>query len=265
MQAFTVSDDHAAQEAAWNGLSAYNRNPYAIREALTEGEIPASDKRVRCVGLDAYEQAGGFVRRDLFDDRAGGYVTDAALLDRLAQRRLDEMADSVRTEGWAWAETRAEFSYSDRRDFDRIEGEPVPLPDDEAVEFEALTDEQAALHELLEDEAADDSADSRLADIEARLSVLTDRLEHWPDDDKARSGAVVYIHHDGAIMTERGLIRPEDAGQGDESGDADAAPGKAPAPCLPAQAGDGFDRAENGGVAGGAGAASRRGACRRGA
>jgi ParB family transcriptional regulator, chromosome partitioning protein len=39
----------------------------AIREALTETDVPSHDRRVRFVGLEAYEAAGGIVRRDLFD------------------------------------------------------------------------------------------------------------------------------------------------------------------------------------------------------
>src|ERR1051325_8586161 len=65
-QAFAVSDDHAAQERVFDNLP-----PWAdagnIREALTKGEVQAaSDKRVKFVGLEAYEAAGGTVRRDLF-------------------------------------------------------------------------------------------------------------------------------------------------------------------------------------------------------
>ena len=55
LQAFALSDDHAAQERVWEE-GVYH--PGGIRAALTEGEIPSSDKRVRFVGLDAYEQAG---------------------------------------------------------------------------------------------------------------------------------------------------------------------------------------------------------------
>jgi len=42
---------------------------------LTEGEVPSHDRRVALIGLAAYEQAGGGVRRDLFADDAGGGVT----------------------------------------------------------------------------------------------------------------------------------------------------------------------------------------------
>src|ERR1700730_17271518 len=54
LQAFTVSDDHAAQQRVWEQGARY---PDSIRAVLTEGEIPSSDRRVRFVGLESYEQA----------------------------------------------------------------------------------------------------------------------------------------------------------------------------------------------------------------
>src|SRR5271166_1201436 len=44
VQAFTVSDDHEAQERVWSE-GGHRCKPTAIRRALTEGEIPATDKR----------------------------------------------------------------------------------------------------------------------------------------------------------------------------------------------------------------------------
>jgi ParB family transcriptional regulator, chromosome partitioning protein len=54
VQAFSISDDHEAQERVWSGLPTYSSSPHTIRARLTQGEIPATDKRVRFVGLAAY-------------------------------------------------------------------------------------------------------------------------------------------------------------------------------------------------------------------
>ncbi len=104
VKAFTVSDDNAAQERVWTELPSYNRHAGSIRQALTSGEIPASDKRVRLVTLDAYEAAGGTVRRDLFDERNDGYVLDPALLDRMVDETLAATLAQVTAEGWKWVE-----------------------------------------------------------------------------------------------------------------------------------------------------------------
>src|SRR5580704_11344837 len=81
VQAFTVSDDHAAQDNVLENLSEWNDDADTIRDALTENDIRASDKRARFVTVAAYEEAGGAVRRDLFaEDDDGVFLLDAALL-----------------------------------------------------------------------------------------------------------------------------------------------------------------------------------------
>ncbi len=94
LMALSITDDHAAQERAFYDAPLWQRSPSALRERLTEREIDAyRHPLVRFVGLDAYEQAGGGVRRDLFaEDDAGVYLSDAALLERLAQDKLAGIA-----------------------------------------------------------------------------------------------------------------------------------------------------------------------------
>jgi ParB family chromosome partitioning protein len=49
VMAFTVSDDHAMQERVFANLCEWNDDPHSIRDALTEREIAATDRRVRFV------------------------------------------------------------------------------------------------------------------------------------------------------------------------------------------------------------------------
>ena len=79
LMAFTVTDDHARQEQVWDNVSrSGNEEPYQIRRMLTENTVRASDRRAQFVGIDAYEQAGGVVLRDLFEDDDGGWLQDVA-------------------------------------------------------------------------------------------------------------------------------------------------------------------------------------------
>jgi ParB family chromosome partitioning protein len=104
-QAFALSDNHAEQERVFAGLSAADQlHPRRIRAALTEGEVPSSDKRVRFIGEQAYVAAGGTIRRDLFDDEDRYYVHDERLLETLVAARLSEMAQAVKAEGWQWVQ-----------------------------------------------------------------------------------------------------------------------------------------------------------------
>jgi ParB family chromosome partitioning protein len=65
-QAFAITTDTEAQERVFDRLQGRGSiDPRMVRSILTEGEVPALDRRVRFVGLAAYEAAGGAVRRDL--------------------------------------------------------------------------------------------------------------------------------------------------------------------------------------------------------
>ncbi|SEM18606.1 chromosome partitioning protein, ParB family [Roseovarius azorensis] len=80
LMAFTVSPDHERQEQVWEALKRhYSRQPYEIRRMLTEGAVRASDRRAQFVGLDAYQEAGGLILRDLFQSDDGGWLQDESL------------------------------------------------------------------------------------------------------------------------------------------------------------------------------------------
>jgi ParB family transcriptional regulator, chromosome partitioning protein len=214
LQAFTVTDDHALQESAWQNLSGSQRdNPRAIRQALTEGELPSCDRRVRFVGLEAYEAAGGAVRRDLFDADYGGYVQDVALLDALVLRKLEAVTDEVRAEGWKWVEARPSF---DRLEFEVGDTVEADLPDEIRAKADALTAEYDELSERFNGgEDLGDEAEERQQAIEQRLDEIEATARVWPDEVKACAGAVVSLSNAGTAQIERGLIRQEDEAEQD--------------------------------------------------
>ncbi|MFF6599317.1 ParB/RepB/Spo0J family partition protein, partial [Pseudomonas aeruginosa] len=116
LMALTITDDHAAQEAAFYGAPEWQRSPSKLRERLTEREIDAAHALVRFVGLDAYRQAGGGIRRDLFaEGDAGTYLTDTAVLETLVRDKLATLAEDVRAEGWAWVEAVPHLAYEERQ------------------------------------------------------------------------------------------------------------------------------------------------------
>jgi ParB family chromosome partitioning protein len=107
MEAFALSDDHAAQEAAFDGLATYNRTPEAIRAQLSKEKIAASHRLAQFVGVEAYQQAGGAITRDLFsqDDEDAIFLDDKPLVVTLATQKLEAIAEQTRAaEGWKWAE-----------------------------------------------------------------------------------------------------------------------------------------------------------------
>ncbi len=229
LQAFTITDDHALQERVWEGLSGWQRdNARAIRDALTEADVPCDDRRVRFVGLEAYEAAGGAVRRDLFDMEDEGYVRDVALLDTLTRQKLGTVAAEVQAEGWKWVETRIVFGWEERQEFRRGRMAEIALPELLRQEADGLEAECEALQdaEYESDEAAAEASE-RIEAIEARLEAIDGLTRIWTDEAKVCAGAIVHLAHDGTPEIERGLVRKDDAEsseQDDEPGEVSAKP-----------------------------------------
>ena len=175
VMAFTVTDDHEAQErvfaamAPWQGAS-------EIRAALTENDIAATDKRVKFVTLKAYEKAGGTTKRDLFsDDDSGVYIEDRGLLDTLVTERLEKNARAVRAEGWKWVQVSAEFAYQQSAEYRRIHAEPVPLTASEQKKFDKLQEEYARLNDEWNDCDEELQARPRLDELERLIEEIEDR------------------------------------------------------------------------------------------
>ena len=212
LMAFTVSGDHARQEAVWEALSrSYSRESYAIRRMLTEGAVKPTDKRVLFVGIEAYEVAGGVVERDLFSEDGGGFLRDAALLDRLVDEKLAREADAVRAEGWRWVEAGRDLPYGHVFGLRRLLAEVAPLTEDEQAERDRLQAEYDALEaEYATSEDLPEDADRRLGEIEQRLAQLDDRPQVFDAAEVARAGAFVSVDYVGVLKIERGYVRPED-------------------------------------------------------
>lgn len=209
LMAFTITDDHAAQERVWSELS-WNKSREMIRHMLMEGRIPATDRRAVFVGAEAYEAAGGVIVRDLFDDSHGGFFEDAALLDRLVWEKLDAEAERVAAEGWKWTKVTLEFDYGLTSGMRRVYPEPVPLTDEEQARLDALADEYDSLCIRAEQEDAAEELGAEIAAVESEIDMLQDKTHQYRPEDVAHAGAFVSLGYDGTVRIERGFIRPED-------------------------------------------------------
>jgi ParB family chromosome partitioning protein len=212
LMAFSVNGDHARQEQVWDNVSRSGYDePYQIRRMLTENSIRASDRRARFVGLEAYEEAGGPVLRDLFADDDGGWLQDVALLDRLVGDKLKASADAIALEGWKWISVAVDFPFGHASGLRKLEGTPVALTVDQQTAIDALNAE----HDRLETEYQDadelpDEVDRRLGEIEALLLGLEDRSMIYDPADIARAGVFISIDSEGRLSPDRGYVRPED-------------------------------------------------------
>lgn len=219
LMALAITDDHAAQEAAFYESPQWQRSPQALRDHLTHEEIDAGrDALARFVGAEAYEAAGGGMRRDLFSDaQQGVYLTDAPLLDTLARNKLAAVADEVHTEGWGWVEVAPRATASELHAFQRARRTRRDSNKTEAKRIGKLEAKQNELQDRLDDEDADLSDEG--------VQALQDELDRLGNDLEAieqtlmvyapgvvpMAGAVVSVDHMGGVVVHRGLLREEQA------------------------------------------------------
>ena len=79
ISALALTEDHELQERLWNSTPEWQRNGATFRRLITETEINLrTSPLAKFVGVEAYEAAGGLIRRDLFGNEDDGYMQDAA-------------------------------------------------------------------------------------------------------------------------------------------------------------------------------------------
>lgn len=219
LMALAISDDHEAQERAWFEAHEWDRAPAALKRKLTAGEVEAAGNAlVRFVGVEAYEAAGGIVRRDLFDDEQGRFLSEPDLLMRLAAEKLERIAAGVREEGWAWVEPRIELDSSALRQFTPCDHTVRRPKAEERAELAELAAREAELEresEALSGDKAWHGPDAERVslegeDIGARRRAIREGFKVWPAEIKARAGAVVTISREGDPAIIRGLLREVD-------------------------------------------------------
>jgi ParB family chromosome partitioning protein len=212
LMAFSVTADQARQEQVWDNVNrSGNDEPYQIRRMLTESTVRASDRRAQFIGLDAYEQAGGSVMRDLFAHDDGGWLQDVPLLDRLVTEKLKVEAETIAKEGWKWISVAVDFPYGHATGLRELDGKPADLTTEEQATIDALNTEQAKLESDYQDaDELPDEVDQRLGEIESALMALEDRPVLYDPTEIPRAGAFISIDSEGRLSVDRGYVRPED-------------------------------------------------------
>ncbi len=210
LMAFTVTDDHRRQLKVFESLKDWQKDdPKAIRAALTEKMVDASDKLARFVGLDAYQAAGGSTRADLFGDEV--YLEKPALLHKLAEAKLDSIRKQLEAEGWGWIEINPDRDYDAIHRCGRISPRLVGVPA-ELVDLKSELDAQlSVIEQALEDTESDDLLDQQDA-IHQRLEEVERKLAGYvgyDDTQKTLAGCFVSIGQDGTVFHDKGLVKPE--------------------------------------------------------
>jgi ParB family chromosome partitioning protein len=220
LQAFTVSSDHAAQEAVWEQTPSYNRHPQTIRRLLLAGDMAATDRLARFVGVPVYEAAGGSVRRDLFaEGEQGVYICDPIKLTQLANEKL-AAAEELKADGWKWVECLTQgIDYSILRRFEKIEARNAPLPEQTKIQLTEWERQRDGLRQQIQeaeeieeiDEAESNPLYGQLQAVEESIETIQrNRPRQYAKKTKARCGVCVGISGNGDFEFIYGLMRKED-------------------------------------------------------
>ncbi|MBF3254958.1 chromosome partitioning protein ParB, partial [Pseudomonas aeruginosa] len=170
---------------------------------------------------DAYRQAGGGIRRDLFaEGDAGTYLTDTAVLETLVRDKLATLAEDVRAEGWAWVEAVPHLAYEERQAFQnapRQRREPTTREARRIASLQTRLDkidaelEEACQGESSEDEAKAEKLEQRRDQVVGELQDAEDALQGYAPEVREVAGAIVTIDRNGEAVIHRGLLREAEA------------------------------------------------------
>lgn len=213
-KALAITDDHSAQETVWFDGPSWNRAPHSLRAALTNDHVRSTDKLALFVGIEAYEGAGGAILRDLFAEASTTFLTDRALLVKLATDMLEQDADLLRVNGWKWVEPGLDGSGIYNLGYGRIYPiNRVPTEDEQAelsqlgAQFDEIT---ARIEDYAEGDPAIEADEAALIEVEQRIEDVQSAGKVYDTDQKALAGCIVTISHSGGLQIEKGLVRPDD-------------------------------------------------------
>ncbi|TBL57064.1 ParB/RepB/Spo0J family partition protein [Hafnia paralvei] len=206
LQALSASEDHQRQLNVWqNALAGYSyeQRPDALRREVLCDEISAENNiQLNFVGREAYEQAGGDFRYDLFTDE--GFITDPALLERLTREKLHAAAKEIAdAEGWKWSEGRLSMIRPYGEDAQQYRLEPQPDADLTGQELTQIAEWEAERNALADTEENID----RVMQLNEEIEKLTEQAENraWLYVDRARGGVVASLT-DGVLSIQRGVM-----------------------------------------------------------
>jgi ParB/RepB/Spo0J family partition protein len=208
-RAFCLVPDHDRQEAVFAIMPKPVSNAYAVRSYLTQGAMRASDRLAKFVGLEAYEAAGGIVRRDLFEEDLV-FLDSPDVLNTLATAKLEELRAPLLAEGWGWVNVNIGSGRGDAGSMHRIRPEWHTPTQEQIDTANALSTKAATLEQALEADPANEALTDELAQVRGQLTELSDSLRHFDPEKQALAGCVISIDFEGHVDTIIGIIAKGD-------------------------------------------------------
>jgi ParB/RepB/Spo0J family partition protein len=208
-RAFCLVPDHDRQEAVFAIMPKPVSNAYAVRSYLTQGAVRASDRLAKFVGLEAYEAAGGIVRRDLFEEDLV-FLDSPDVLNALATAELEELRAPLLAEGWGWVNINIGSGRGDAGSMHRIRPEWHTPTQEQIDAANTLSTKAASLEQALEVDPTNEALTDELAQVRGQLTDLSDSLRYFDPEKQALAGCVISIDFEGHVDTIIGIIAKGD-------------------------------------------------------
>ncbi|MEN9855966.1 MAG: hypothetical protein RLZZ157_1092, partial [Pseudomonadota bacterium] len=208
-RAFCLVPDHERQNGVFAIMPKPVSNAYAVRSYLTQGAVRASDRLAKFVGLEAYEAAGGVVRRDLFEEELV-FLDSPDVLTALATAKLEELRAPLLAQGWGWVNINLGTGRGDGGSMHRIRPEWRTPTEEEVQAMRHLRDKADAIEATLATHPADADLAEELAAIQAQMQAMSDALSQYDPEKQALAGCVISIDFEGHADTIIGIVAKGD-------------------------------------------------------
>ena len=204
-------ESHETQNEVWfNTPEGWQRSPQKLREKIKGEAVKVSNKLATFVGLDCYQENGGGVGLDLFDDKEST-INDPDLLASLATAKLTPLAEGL---GWSWCEINLDVDHDRVREFKRVYQSEREMTEPEAAAWGLWETRFDELENLLY--GSDDSIDalsseqSEYDELVAVMENFQNELKEWGDA-KHVGGVYAYVDNNGQAAFIEGLVSKQDA------------------------------------------------------
>lgn len=176
---------------------------WKVRDLLKVNEIRGGNALVTFVGDEAYKEAGGTIRADLFSDQDSIIYEDENLIHQLAEQKLIALGEQKQAEGWQNVRV---YSINESIDTWKLRSAQAQTIEYSEADKQVQEKTQQALETAEENYRANDESDNYDADADAKFSkeieeyeVLLEGLEEkytvYSDDQKATCTLHVFFTH----------------------------------------------------------------------
>ena len=208
-RAFCLVADHERQDAVFAIMTKPVSNAYAVRSYLTQGAVRVTDRLAKFVGVEAYEEAGGIVRRDLFDESLV-FLDSPDLLNELATAKLEELRAPLLAQGWGWVSFNLGNGRADGGSMCRIRPEWHQPTEEQKADAHVIRERASQIEQALASDPTDKALIAELESLRVKAHEMADALSFFDPEKKALAGCVISIDFEGHPDTIVGIVAKGD-------------------------------------------------------